>query len=72
MSVGLSVAHTFEFPLPMNISVQQSSLMTPTPLTYIVVGYMVADMVADMEVHMVADMEVDKVADIVADIVADN
>ena len=23
--------HTFEFPLPMNISVQQSSLMTPLP-----------------------------------------
>ena len=63
MSVGLSVAHTFEFPLPMNISVQQSSLMTPTPLTYIVVGYMVADML----LHMVAN----KVAGMVADILCD-
>ena len=29
-STGSSVGHTFKFPLPLNISVQQSSLMTPT------------------------------------------
>ena len=45
----------------MNISVQQSSLMTPSkPQNNIVVADMVTDTVADMDVHMVAD----KVADI--------
>ena len=31
LDVSPSVHHTFQFPLPLNISVQQSSLMTPTP-----------------------------------------
>ena len=53
MSVGLSVAHTFEFPLPMNISVQQSSLMTPP---FCSVAGMVADMGAGMVAGKVAGM----------------
>ena len=62
------VGHTFEFPLPMNISVQQLSLMTP-PILFLadMFLHMVAGMVADMGAGMVAD----KVAGMVADMAAE-